>query len=336
MHVGLAAGFGALGAVLLAIALIYLTGCAPRWVLTLEARLIRLFKRRKPWNWNQVDERIFVGSLPRWPEHLSELRAHGVGAVLSLNETWELALSVDCVRDQCGMAARQLATPDFFAPTQRDLVDGVAFIGQQIAAGRGVYVHCNGGRGRSAACVICYLVYAHGLTADEAFELVRSKRKIANLKALHGLRTQWRAIKRFERDMHAARAHVAARERLDDAHALAKPKVAQVVASELVGEQTASAMRPACERAASELAAATEMANTGSTTVSAAAEPRPARVGRGDEVVSSTQSSCVSVLPPLAQQSGGTGVEAERSALGGSGWGGGAHRTGLALATVVA
>lgn len=209
----LAAAFaaGGAGALLLAVLFVYLTGCAPRAVLTLEARLFRAFKRRKPWGWHQVDELLYVGSLPRWPEHLAELRGRGVRALLCLTEPWELALSIKCVREDCGMDARQLATPDFFAPTQRDLVEAVAFISGHVKAGRGVYVHCNGGKGRSAVAVLCYLMYARGETAASAYALVRSKRRIADLRALCGLRTQWRAVVRFERELGAVRAELAAR-----------------------------------------------------------------------------------------------------------------------------
>lgn len=209
--VAVACALGATGALAVVIVAIYLTGWAPRWLLSLEARLFRSVKRRKQWSWDRVDERVFIGSLPRWPEQLAELRAHGVGAVLSLNETWELAVSAACVRDDCGMAMRQLPTADFFAPSQRDLVEAVAFIDRHARAGTGVYVHCNGGRGRSAVAVICYLIYARGETADSAFALVRAARRIANLRALCGLRTQWRAVRTFERELRAARAELARR-----------------------------------------------------------------------------------------------------------------------------
>lgn len=199
---------GVLGGTLIAIAFIYVTGWAPRWVLSLEARLFRVFKKRKRWSWTAVEDGVFLGSLPRWPEHLAELRARGVRAVLSLNESWELALSPTCVREDCGMLMRQLPTPDFFAPSQRDLVEAVAFIQKNVQAGRGVYVHCNGGKGRSTVCVICWLIYAKGLSADEAFDLIRSRRKIAHMKALCGVRTQWRAIRRFEREVAHVRTEV--------------------------------------------------------------------------------------------------------------------------------
>lgn len=209
LTIGLAAGLGSLGFALLMLGCIYVTGWAPYWVLSLEARLFRLFKRRKKWSWTKVDEGVFIGSVPRWPEHLAELRAHGVGAVLSVVEAWELQLSPACVVADCGMQCRHVSVPDFFAPTHRQIVEAVAFMAKQLGAGHGVYVHCNGGRGRSAVMVICYLVYARGLSADDAFALVRGKRGIANLEAGCGLRTQWRAVRTFERELHAVRAELA-------------------------------------------------------------------------------------------------------------------------------
>ena len=51
----------------------------------------------------------------------------------------------------------------------------------QIAAGGAVYVHCNGGKGRSAVCVLAYLVRTQKLTAHEAYVQVAAQRKIARL-----------------------------------------------------------------------------------------------------------------------------------------------------------
>lgn len=170
----------------------------------MEARIVRIGKGRKKWNWTTIEPGLILGPLPRMPCHLEELRAEGVGAVLTLNETWELALSSQCVED-CHMVSRQLPTPDFFAPSHRDVVEAVAFIRKCMQQGTGVYVHCNGGRGRSAVCVICYLIYEHDWSPDEAFRFVKGKRKIANMKAWGGVHKQWRAVKRFARELKSAR-----------------------------------------------------------------------------------------------------------------------------------
>lgn len=190
--------------VLLAIVLItFATGFAPRWVLSWEAYCVRLCKKRKRWSWTMIEPNLFLGGLPRFPFHIEELRGRGVGAVLTLNETWELGLSQACLQD-CDVVARQLPTPDFFAPRSRDIVEAVTFIQKHIRQGTSVYVHCNGGKGRSAVCVICYLILEHGWSPDEAFAFVRTKRKIADMKAWGGVHKQWRAICNFARNLKKA------------------------------------------------------------------------------------------------------------------------------------
>lgn len=182
----------------------FVTGCAPRLVLSWESYLLRLLKRKKRWSWTRIEPGLFLGSVPRFPCHLEELRAEGVGAVLSLNESWELGLSPACMQD-CKMRVRHLPTPDFFAPSKRDIVEAVTFIQSNINSGSSVYVHCNGGRGRSAVCVICYLMYEKGWSPDEALQYVKAKRSIAHMKAWGGLHKQWRAVKAFWRELKQSR-----------------------------------------------------------------------------------------------------------------------------------
>lgn len=193
-----------LGGLVMLFLLSFPTGFGPRWLLSLDSRIARLGKGRKKWSWTTIEPGLLLGSLPRMPCHLEELRAEGVGAVLTLNESWEVSLTPRCIED-CHMISRQLSTPDFFAPKHRDVVEAVAFIRKCMQQGIGVYVHCNGGRGRSAVCVICYLIYEHGWTPDEALSYVKGKRSIANMKAWGGLHKQWRAVKRFARELKAAK-----------------------------------------------------------------------------------------------------------------------------------
>lgn len=199
---------GAIAGLVLTFLIVLATGWAPRCVLSLESRLLRLAKRRKRWDWTMIEPGVFLGSLPRLPCHLDELRAEGVGAVLTLNENWELAMSPQCVQD-CHMVQRNLPTPDFFAPSQRDLVEAVAFIRKHVWQGVSVYVHCNGGKGRSAVCVICYLIHEHGWSPDQAFQFVKDKRKITEMKAWCGFHKQWRAVQRFTRELQRVRKEVA-------------------------------------------------------------------------------------------------------------------------------
>jgi len=186
-----------LTALLFTLPWILITGKAPRCILSRISRFIRIFKARKRWNFTEIEPGIFLGTLPRWPSHLEELANTGVGAVVALNESWELALSSDTVVDLCGMHFLHLPTPDYFAPSQEDLVAAVAFIDRHRREGRGVYVHCNGGKGRSAVCVICYLHATHGWSPEFAYQYVRERRKIADLRSLYGIRCQWQAVRKF-------------------------------------------------------------------------------------------------------------------------------------------
>jgi len=183
---------------LLVLVVTFFSGVGPTCLHSCQSRTVRLFKRRKRWSWTKIDEGIFLGTVPRTVDHLSELQKEKVGAVLTLNESWELPLSSEKMQD-FGMKHLHLPTPDFFAPRQDDIVKAVSFIAECRKEGIGVYVHCNGGRGRSAVCVLCYLI-KRGWTPEKAFEFVKSKRNIANMLFWGGrFHKQWHAVKRYDR-----------------------------------------------------------------------------------------------------------------------------------------
>jgi len=68
-----------------------------------------------------------------------------------------------------------------------------------VQAGHSVYVHCNGGKGRSAVCTLAYFI-SQGMSAADAYALVASQRRITKLPTrLFGFpRPQWRALLRYE------------------------------------------------------------------------------------------------------------------------------------------
>eukprot|EP00931_Biecheleriopsis_adriatica_P009667 TRINITY_DN110736_c0_g1_i1.p1 TRINITY_DN110736_c0_g1~~TRINITY_DN110736_c0_g1_i1.p1 ORF type:complete len:230 (-),score=31.03 TRINITY_DN110736_c0_g1_i1:133-822(-) len=183
------------------LAFVFATGCGPRCLKSLLSRCIRRFKKRKKWNYTKLDEGLYLGSLPREESHLEDLKKEGVQAVVTLNESWELLVSPQQVQD-AGFSCLHIPTPDFFAPTQTAIAEAVAFIKGHRDAGRSVYVHCNAGRGRSAVCILCYLISSREMCAEDAFVLVKSQRNIANMTAMGGrFHKQWAAVKRFERTL---------------------------------------------------------------------------------------------------------------------------------------
>jgi protein-tyrosine phosphatase len=68
-----------------------------------------------------------------------------------------------------------LATVDDHAPTLEHLREGVAFIRDQVQAGRGVFVHCGSGIGRAATMAAAYLL-STGLDVEQAWARIRQVR----------------------------------------------------------------------------------------------------------------------------------------------------------------
>lgn len=179
------------------LAFVAATGCGPPRVQSVCSYILRLVKRRSKFNYHKIDQYIYLGSLPRTMEDLEELKSKGVGAMVTLNEAWEMELSNRFVRDDCGLEHLHLPTPDFFAPKQEDIQAAVRFITAFVDKGIGVYVHCNGGKGRSAVCVICFLASFKDMTPELAYDHVMSRRRVAPMRGSLGLHKQWRAVKRF-------------------------------------------------------------------------------------------------------------------------------------------
>ena len=74
-----------------------------------------------------------------------------------------------------GITEVHLPVPDFTPPTPAQLDAGVTAIGDALATGGRVAVHCHGGLGRTGTLLACYLVQ-QGMTPAEAIARIRAVR----------------------------------------------------------------------------------------------------------------------------------------------------------------
>lgn len=72
----------------------------------------------------------------------------------------------------------RLETPDFTVPALDTIHRGIDAIIQRIREKpkNSIYLHCKGGKGRSAAIALCYLLRSYNLTLKESQDLLLTKR----------------------------------------------------------------------------------------------------------------------------------------------------------------
>mmetsp|Transcript_35247 Transcript_35247/g.112109 ORF Transcript_35247/g.112109 Transcript_35247/m.112109 type:complete len:283 (+) Transcript_35247:80-928(+) len=191
--------------------------CMPTCLKRAVAMGVRLLKCRdvKPFTISHVSGGLYIGSMPRTEEHMAELVDTGIKYVITMNEPWEYATRSQVLDkatfQQAGLQWLVLPTPDYNPPSLADVIKGVNWcissagsncLSDRHPKNEGVYVHCNAGKGRSAVVTICILIHLGDMTAKEAFNMVRARRRISRMGPCKGrcLRTtQWKTIADYER-----------------------------------------------------------------------------------------------------------------------------------------
>ncbi len=122
-------------------------------------------------NLSRITEGLLVGgSIPL--SAYAKLKFVGVTGVVDLREE---ARDDEAALARIGIELLHLPATDRYAPTQAELVRGVAWALQHLERGGQVYAHCKHGVGRGPLLGLAILV-AQGHTASQALRLMRARR----------------------------------------------------------------------------------------------------------------------------------------------------------------
>ncbi len=143
------------------------------------------------WSWyTPLDNNIILGAMPlKTNGHLEELINFAKGkeklAILTLAEPWEIEKETPFSsyvkpKDWERNKVKQLIieTKDHVPLSLEKIEEAVRFIQTQVKQGKKVYVHCKGGRGRSATALVCYYMIKNGWTPKQAMEFIKEKRSV--------------------------------------------------------------------------------------------------------------------------------------------------------------
>jgi protein-tyrosine phosphatase len=132
--------------------------------------------------YSRIEPRLWLGGAPTYRRDYEALLSHGITAVV---DTRAERTSNRAFYDTHGITHRQFHVPDVTVPDEAVLTAAVAWIGDQLADGRTVLIHCAKGRGRSATVVAAYLMKTDGMSFDEVRDLLRSRRELVKLQDRH-------------------------------------------------------------------------------------------------------------------------------------------------------
>lgn len=132
-------------------------------------KIVRNIRGVSPQSLSQIIPGLYVGG-----QH----RKHGLARMETQNIQAVVNLRGEADDEENGLALAHylwLPTTDDLPPTMEALNRAAIFIGEQLAAGRGVYVHCAVGVGRAPTTAAAYLV-STGISPEQAWATIRKGR----------------------------------------------------------------------------------------------------------------------------------------------------------------
>jgi len=185
-------------------------------------------KHKRKFNFNEVQKGLFVGTQPRGKSDLNTLKKYGVNAIVAFNEEFELYVPSSSssfhnitqkqleeffkTGDKSVLPEKKpysdflrlhMSVPDYQGPDLSMLATGVKFIDQQLSQGNKVFVHCNGGKGRSVALVVAYLLAKGEKGSEQSYknivkEVKKRRPQASKSLTMYPISSQARYLKEFE------------------------------------------------------------------------------------------------------------------------------------------
>jgi hypothetical protein len=129
-----------------------------------------------------IEPKLWLGGAPSYQRDYEAIRRLEITAVL---DTRAERGSDIAFYERHGITHRKFPVPDVTVPDAGVLTEAVAWIGDQLADGRTVLIHCAKGRGRSATVLAAYLMRTEGMSFDAVRDLLRSRRALVKLEDRH-------------------------------------------------------------------------------------------------------------------------------------------------------